>query len=191
MLGGAAHACTTRRTDERLHMTQAPKVVSKHVQLYINFEQVVGPVRVAVDRDCIKRCCCGGGHRRRRRCRLPRQRAGGVRGDAVWAIPAFSCERQAHTCALRWVSSALTVVLLCAGKFELPDELEFLVRSYDGGRNWEGDADGGWLVTLRSIAGTVQCACVACAPARPVCSRELCVLRVLTHTACSQSFTRL
>jgi hypothetical protein len=45
------------------------------------------------------------------------------------------------------------------GRFQLPDELEFLVRSTGvSGRNWEGDDDGGLLVTLRSIAGTVQCA---------------------------------
>ena len=43
------------------------------------------------------------------------------------------------------------------GKFQLPDELEFLVRPNGvTGRNWEGDDGGGLLVTLRSIAGTVQ-----------------------------------
>ena len=45
-----------------------------------------------------------------------------------------------------------------AGRFNLPDEVEFLVRNEGvGDRNFSGD-DGGLLVTLRSVAGTVQCA---------------------------------
>lgn len=46
-----------------------------------------------------------------------------------------------------------------AGKFSLPDELEFLIRNTGvTGRNFSADDDGGLLVTVRSIAGTVQCA---------------------------------
>ena len=45
------------------------------------------------------------------------------------------------------------------GRFSLPDELEFLVRNEGvSGRDFSGDEDGGLLVTLRSVAGTVQCA---------------------------------
>ena len=46
-----------------------------------------------------------------------------------------------------------------AGRFSLPDEVEFLVRNEGvGDRNFSGDDGGGLLVTLRSVAGTVQCA---------------------------------
>ena len=45
------------------------------------------------------------------------------------------------------------------GRFSLPDEIEFLVRNEGvGDRNFSGDDAGGLLVTLRSVAGTVQCA---------------------------------
>lgn len=44
-----------------------------------------------------------------------------------------------------------------SGKFEVPDEVEFLVRpTGPGDRNWEGDRDQGLLVTYRSCAGTVK-----------------------------------
>lgn len=71
------------------------------------------------------------------------------------------------------------------GKFKLPDELEFLVRSTGvSGRNFSGDEEGGLLVTLRSIAGTVQCAQVACS-----CEHLLCA-PTLTHSH-SQTSIRL
>ena len=62
-----------------------------------------------------------------------------------------------------------------AGKFSLPDELEFLIRNTGvTGRNFSGDDDGGLLVTVRSIAGTVQCALRSlartCTPAAARCS---------------------
>lgn len=45
------------------------------------------------------------------------------------------------------------------GKYEVPDELEFLIRPTGvSGRNWEGDEQGGLLTTFRSVAGTVKCA---------------------------------
>jgi hypothetical protein len=54
------------------------------------------------------------------------------------------------------------------GRFSLPDELEFLVRNEGvSGRDFSADDAGGLLVTLRSIAGTVQCACallLSCMP---------------------------
>jgi len=54
---------------------------------------------------------------------------------------------------------ALTHALSILHPAGLPDEVEFLVRNEGvNGRNFSGDEGSGLLVTLRSVAGTVQCA---------------------------------
>ena len=66
---------------------------------------------------------------------------------------------QAELVASEALPSGQYVRFHIAGRFALPDEVEFLVRNEGvGDRNFSGDEGGGLLVTLRSVAGTVQCA---------------------------------
>ncbi len=45
-----------------------------------------------------------------------------------------------------------------SGKFEVPDELEFLIRPTGvSGRGFDADEKGGLLTTFRSCAGSVKC----------------------------------
>ncbi len=70
------------------------------------------------------------------------------------------------------------------GRFPLPDEVEFLVRNTGvSGRNFDADEGAGLTVTLRSIAGTVQCAWRA--PARALhCAAKLVCACARLRLAC-------
>ena len=77
---------------------------------------------------------------------------------------------QAELQASEALPSGHYVRLHVPGRFSLPDELEFLVRNEGvSGRNFSADDGAGLLVTLRSVAGTVQCASFAALRAACTC----------------------